>query len=639
MLTELRKHSKSFVVKILFFLLIASFAVWGVGDMVGRVGTDESAAIKVGDVEVGTAEIANRVRREINRLRPVLGDRFGMDEAKALGLVENVIQRAANDTALLAAAHKLGVSISDDLVRDSIRQTPAFQGIGGFDRNRFQSVLYENNLTESGYIAEVRAQMARNHLLHSFGVRAAPRQLAEFLYRYRQEKRVMETAFLADSVQQVVSEPDAAELEKFHKTNAARFTAPEYRTLTLVRIDAEDLAAEVNVTEAEIKSAYEGREDEFNSPETRHVFQMILPSQEEAERAVKALTAGQAFEAVAKDVAKMDPGLVDIGVITKTHLPFPEVADAVFSLEKDKPGAPVKSPIGWHVFKVTEIKAGEKKTFDQVRDALRKIVAHEKAVDSLFSLANRFEDALGGGATLEEAAKKLNLKFTQIAAIDSAGLDPAGKKVEKLPPGPFISTAFGTDQNANSALTDTGKDGYFIVRVDKVTPPVLKPLDSIKDAVIQAWKAEKRTTMAKAAAESIVARINDGSGLDVVAKDMGLAVKATPPMLRNPQPAESDLPPTLINEMFAAKPGKAAMARGELGFFVGRLKEIIPADPAADKNGVDALSREVAENLELDVLTELAAAIRDRQGVSINRKSIDEFLTGESGRSRPARTR
>jgi peptidyl-prolyl cis-trans isomerase D len=639
MLTSIRKHTQSFVVKLLAFMLIISFAIWGIDDMIRVIGTDSSAAIKVAGIEVGAGNVANQVQREIDRLRPILGNQFGPEEAKALGLVDSVIQRIVSDTALLAAANQLGVAISDDLVRDAIQQTPAFKGPTGFDHGRFQLILNQNKMTEADYIAEVRAQMARNHLLSSFGVRATPKLLAETIYRHRQEKRIAETVFFADSVQQIVAEPDAAQLEKFHKDRTAQFTAPEYRALTVVRIDAADLAAEVNVTDAELKTAYESREDEFNTPETRHVMQMILAKPEDADAALKELTEGKTFQTVAKEKAGMDASLVDLGVVTRAALPFPEMADAVFALEKDKPSAPIKTPLGWHVFKVTDIRKGEKKTFEEARDALRKAVSHEKAVDSLYGLANRFEDSLGSGATIEDTAKKLNLKVVKIAAIDSTGHDPAGKKMENLPAGNFLETAFSSEQGANSQLTDTGQDGYFILRVDTVTPPALKPLETVRHAVIDAWKREKRAEMAKTAAEAVVARIHGGAVLDIVAKEMGLAVKTTPPTIRVPQADNPDLSPALIGAIFATTQGKAVMVRDETGYIVARLKEIIPADPAADAGGVGKLANELAEQLENDVLTELADALRERHGATVNRKRIDDSLSGSATTGRPTRQR
>lgn len=639
MLTEIRKYSKSFVVKILFGILIASFAVWGVDDMVRVVQTGSGAAITVGDQEVGAGEVADQVRREIRRLQTALGSQFGVDEAKTLGVVESVVQRLANDTALLVASQRIGVAISDDMIRDAVHKTAAFQGLGGFDRARFQQVLNQNEMSEAWYLDQVRRQMARNQLLDSVALSAAPKSLVDSIYRRRQEKRIAETVFAADNVQRDIPEPDVAAIEGYYKSHTARFTAPEYRALTVIRLDAADLAAEVAVTEAQIKEAYEAREDEFTVQESRRVQQMILTSQQDADRAHKALSEGRAFAAVAKDVAKMEADRIELGNVTRKEL-LADLAEVVFALEKNKPSAPVKSPLGWHLFQVTDIQRGSKKTLDQARDDIRKAIAHEKAVDGLFQIANKLDDLLGGGVKLEEAAKQLNMKVSTIVAINSDGLDPAGKPVAGVPRGEFLKTAFATNEGADSQLVETGRDGFFVLRVDKIMPPALKPLDAVKAEVTEAWKADQRAERAKKVAEGVLARLKEGMALDAVAKGLGLAVTTTSPLLRQPQQPETQaLQQALIAGIFTVKLGDSTMARGDGGYYVARLKEIIAADPAIDKLGNEALAGALRESIESDIFTQLAFALRDRYGVNINRRSIDDSFIGRSSGRAPAPNR
>ena len=88
MLTFIRQHTQSFVVKILAGLLIASFAVWGVGDMFTLATSSSTAIFEVGGVEVEPYEVEVEVRREVNRLAPLFGGKFGVEQAKALGIVE-----------------------------------------------------------------------------------------------------------------------------------------------------------------------------------------------------------------------------------------------------------------------------------------------------------------------------------------------------------------------------------------------------------------------------------------------------------------------------------------------------------------------------------------------------------------------
>ncbi|MBT3307837.1 MAG: hypothetical protein HN377_15365, partial [Alphaproteobacteria bacterium] len=78
MLTLLRKHSQSFVVKIMAGLLVASFAVWGVEDMFTVISSNTSAIFEVGDIEGNPTAIENEVRGEINRLTPLFGSKFGV---------------------------------------------------------------------------------------------------------------------------------------------------------------------------------------------------------------------------------------------------------------------------------------------------------------------------------------------------------------------------------------------------------------------------------------------------------------------------------------------------------------------------------------------------------------------------------
>jgi len=635
MLTEIRKYSRSLAVKILFGLLIASFALWGVDDMVQIASSRSGAPIKVGDYELTPLEVNEHVRREIRRLRIALGEQFSVEEAKSLGVVESVVQRLINDTALLVASQRIGVAVTDEMIRDAVRATAAFQGLGGFDRDRFQQVLSQNEMSENWYLDEVRKQMARNQLLDSVALSAAPKSMVESIYRRRQEKRIAETVFIADDAQRNIPEPDAAALEGYYKSHTAQFTAPEYRALTVIRLGVADLAAEVAVTDAQIKEAYEAREDEFTVAETRKVQQMILAAREDADRAHKMLLEGRTFAAVAEEVARMEADRVELGKLTRKEL-LPELADVVFALEKNKPSAPVKSPLGWHIFQVTDIQSGSKKTLDQARDEIRKTLAHEKAIDGLFQIANRLDDLLGGGAKLEEAARQLNAKVMTIAAISADGLDPAGKPVADLPKGEFLTTAFATSEGADSQLLEAGRDGFFVLRVDKITPPALKPLETVKAEVTRLWTASRRADIAKHAADAALARLKEGATLDAVAKGLGLAVTTTPPLLRQPQPQDAQTQPqALIAGIFAVKPGEPTMARGDGGYHVARLKQIIAADPAADKQGNDALAGALRESIESDIFTQLALALRDRYGVTVDRRSIDDMVIGNS--SGPAR--
>ena len=640
MLTAIRTHTKSLVVKILAGLLVVSFAVWGIEDMFTLATSSASPIFEVGSLEGDEDVIRDEVRRQIRRLRPMFGNQFTVDQAKALGIVESVVQRQIDDTALRLASQGMGIEISDDLVSKEIRNTPSFQAFGSFDQARFQRFLNENLMTEARYIAAIRGELSNNQLLDSFTSKTAPKMLVDSVYRHRQEKRIAETIVVSDSAQQKISEPDQPTLIGYHKDKASLFTAPEYRALSVVRLDAADLAGEILVANNEVKEANEARVDEFTTPETRNVKQMIVAEEADAKRASEALSQGRDFAAVAMEIAKMDATAIDLGRVGRADMPFPELTDAVFALKSGESSAPQKSPLGWHVFSVNGIQLGGTKTFDGVKDRLTKDIAMEKAIDSLFELANKLEDSLGGGATLEETASQLNLKVVKFDAVDRSGKGKDSKPISNLPGGDFIGIAFSTEEGAESPLSETGNDGYFVLRVDGITATVLKPLDTIKAEVIQAWKDEKRAEKSKQAATVIVAQVNSGTLLNAIASEMGLEIMTSPALTRQPGKNSSGLPQPLVDKIFSLSKGEAAMARSGSGYAVGRLKEVTTAVPAADKEGLDKISDQLGLALQEDIFTQLAGGLRDRYGVTVNRQAIDGlFLSGVGGSRRPGRGR
>ena len=137
----------------------------------------------------------------------------------------------------------------------------------------------------------------------------------------------------------------------------------------------------------------------------------------------------------------------------------------------------------------------------------------------------------------------------------------------------------------------------------------------------------------------MVARVKGGIGLDVIAKEMGLTIKLPPATVRRPVTPDPLLFQALIDGVFALQPGQAAMARNNDGYTVARLKKIIAANPVPDKKGVEQLAGQISDSMEVDVLTQLAGALRERYGVTVNRQTINQLFTGVGGGRRPIRNR
>ena len=156
MLQAIRSKATSFVVKILFALLILTFGVWGIGDIFRNRSTDTTVAT-VGGRTITIEQLATAVRSDLQRLQSVLGGTIDPAQAKQLGVVDNALQRIVGSDLVDLEIDRLHLAVGDEAVRQAILANPAFRNQQGiFDRNLYQAVLANNRMSEPQFEAQLR---------------------------------------------------------------------------------------------------------------------------------------------------------------------------------------------------------------------------------------------------------------------------------------------------------------------------------------------------------------------------------------------------------------------------------------------------------------------------------------------------
>ena len=130
------------------------------------------------------------------------------------------------------------------------------------------------------------------------------------------------------------------------------------------------------------------------------------------------------------------------------------LAQVAFALPLDKPSAPVRSPLGWHILRIVKIEPPKTQSFAEAKAKLQADVAHHEAVDRLYAVANHVDDAIAGGDDIGATAAKFGLKKTVVAAVDEHGRGSDGKPVA-LPVAPteVLKLAFATEEGRTSRVT------------------------------------------------------------------------------------------------------------------------------------------------------------------------------------------
>jgi peptidyl-prolyl cis-trans isomerase D len=628
MLETLRQGAQSWYFKGLLLILVASFAIWGVGDIFRGRGIGNSI-MSVGSHEISATELSRTFQRRINQLSRQLGTELSIEQARQLGVLDQTVEAVAVSSLYAAEAENLGVTTSEADVAKVIREDPGFRNAQGkFDRAVFEQVIASNNLTEQGAVAAIRKQFNQNQILRSIaGDVPTSRLLADRLFQWRQERRVASYVTLRSDPTAEIAAPEDAVLQAYHKDHPALFTAPAYRKVTFLQLTPDDAKKSITISDEDLRTEYEHRLSEFSVPDRRTVQQMILPDEETAKKAQGLLAEGKDFVALAEEMAKQSPDVTNLGDVTNDNLPG-TMSEEVFKLKKGETGAPVKGPFGWYLFRVTDVKPASTRPLKEVSKDLRDHLAADKAVEVIYQLSNALLDARAGGQTLEEAAAGIGLKTVTVDAVDRQGRAPDGNPVAAMPAGSTaLQHAFATAAGTESGLLDTPEGGHLVIRVDSETPSALRPFDSVREQVLSAWKADQRRAAEEKKAETIVARLNEGALLSAMEAEHNLGeVADSPAFTRSAADSGSNFSRALVADMFAAKVGGAAYSDSPDGYTIAVLKEIRPADATADKKEYDAIVERLKEDTASDIVVQYAGALREAYSVKINQAAIDALF-------------
>ncbi len=622
MLQAIRSQAGSFVIRMLFALLIVAFGVWGIGDIFRNRSVDTSVA-KVGDHVVKGEELTQAVQDELKSA----GGQIDIQTAKQFGIVGQTLQRLVNKYLIDTEIDHLQLALGESAVKQAIVATPDFQTGGKFDKQRMDLILAEKGMTEAQYAADLHAKLVHSELLSPLvdGL-TIPAAEVDLLFRSEAEHRIADTFTVPPSAVAAVPTPSDAQVSAFYDAHKETFRIPELRSFKVALLRVEDVAARLDVPEGKLRAEYDNRSADFHVPEERHLQQLVLPDEAKAKDAEAQIAGGKSFASVAKAVAGQDEADLDLGWIKRTDKDMPAaVLDAAFDVKDGSVTAPVQSTYGWHIVHVAGVKPEVTKAFDTVKAQLRDDLARIDAADQIGTTVRAIEDEIAGGGVFADVVKKYDLKVVTVGDVAQSGNDAAGKPVDlPQPKAPVLQTAFETADGQMSQLGELDDNSSFLVTVDKVTPSVVRPLAEVRDQVVGLWQAEQRNAALETLAAGLVQKLKDGKSLKDIAAPLKLTVSTTEPLSRTGGNAK--VPPALVAKLFSAKPGEAASAAASDGIVIAQLKDIRPADPATDKAGVDTLTKKLDEEVHEDLAEEYDAALRQHIPVVTNQANIDKLF-------------
>jgi len=158
MATSIGKLSKSFLVKLLVGIIILPFVFWGMGDVFR--GGNQNVVATVDSNKISTQEFVNY----INRLN------LNEEQIKNLSktdLVEQILSDYIGKKVMSLEIEKLGVVVSDNALRDIIKNDKSFFKDDKFSRTEYEKFLIKSGITAPQFEANIVEQEKRRQFLSS----------------------------------------------------------------------------------------------------------------------------------------------------------------------------------------------------------------------------------------------------------------------------------------------------------------------------------------------------------------------------------------------------------------------------------------------------------------------------------------
>ena len=615
------------IMSVVMGLIIVSFVIWGVGDMLR--GFTSSTVATVGGAKISAQEYRWTFQRSLQQYQRRLRQPFTNEQARSIGLDRQVLQRLISETALDEEARRLGLNISNDALRAVIVANPNFHNKEGrFDPQLFASALRDNDLSEQTFVADMRKTMLRQFVLAALttGVKA-PKAEVKAEADTEGQTRSVEYFVLPAAAADDIPAPSEETLKAFFKDRKSNYRAPEYRSVNAVALEPEQLANPAEVSDADARAAYgklAGRDPRYGAPEKRDLQQILFPNEAEAEAAEAKIRAGASFDDIVKE-RSLKPEDVDLGQTTKDAMIDKPEADAVFALPQGGVSGVLKTQFGPVVVRVKSITPSTVKPYEAVAEEIKRQVSASRAGDKIQSIHDKIEDERVSGKSLIEAAKDNGLDAQTIAAVDARGLDPSGKPVNMPDKTDLLRSVFASDVGLDEAPLQTKDGGFVWFVVTKIDPAHDRSFADAKPEVEADWRAEAIDKALAARADDLVKQLAAGANVKDLAKGVGAEVRNATDVTRD---EKTNLPESVVAAIFRQPPDGAGSAKTPDGRAV--FKITADKTPPVDFN--DFRVKTMAERLDgamrESMLEQYVAALRHSLGVVVNQSVLQSAEGG-----------
>jgi len=584
-------------------LIIPAFGIFGVQSYTSMNSEQSQAVASVDGRDITRAEWDAQHKKDVDQIR----NRNPQVDLKLLDTPE--AQRQSLDTlvrerVMQAAILREGLAPSNERILHEYQTNPQFAELRAMPKEMRDAFLSQRGLTGASLFQTIGSDLARAQAQQ--GVAASGFMPATSLKAsydaWFDQRDIQWQRFDTKDYASIV--PTDAQVDAYYKAHTAQFFSPEQAKIEYLVLDALTLQPQAKVLPEEVKDYYDKNTKLYTTAEERsasYVMAKLAPNASPADVAkAKALAEAQAAElrknpagfadAVKKIQAQaggpLDAG--DLDFMRKGALGAPALDDALFSMKEGAVSDVIRIDGGFQVVKLTGVRGGSVKPFDEVKAQIEDKLKLEAAQKLFQADAEGFTNTVYDQPdSLDAAAKKYNLT-KQTATVQR---QPAPGSAGPLASPKLLAAVFASDSiknKHNTEAVEAGPSQLVAAHVVEYSPQHTRPLAEVREQVVEAVRKEQASAAARKDGEARVAAAKADAAL-------ALPVAVTVSRVDRSEAVPREVTEAALKADVTKGPAVVGVALADGGYAAIRVLKSTPHDPDPQAKDVFTNAYEQAE--------------------------------------------
>jgi peptidyl-prolyl cis-trans isomerase D len=533
MLDLVRKHARSWIIKVALFLIVLVFIFWGGYSYKTR---QESEMARVGDSYISIAAYNQYYHQIVEMYRRQLGGAFSEELLRQMNLKRQALDLLIDRQIIAKAAQELGLAATPQEVQQQLLQYPVFQTDGQFDQRRYVFVLNQNRISPEAFEQQVGSDLSVQKV-EAFIKRRALVTDGEIQTDFRFNYSLIQVAYVLFDPRSLEAQvkADDKSLSDYYQQNQNRYKDPEKRQISYVLLNPDSYLPDIRVTEKQVNDYYEDHDTDYHKEQEVRARHILFSLKEDASEADVAKVRAEAEKVLAeakggKDFAELakkysnDPTAAenagDLGYFTRGRM-VPEFSDAAFNLKPGEISDLARSKYGFHIIKVEDVHPEKITPIEEARAEIELKLKGEKARDIAHQKARDLADAAYAQKDIKRATQAMKPPLTAVSA--SISQKDALPEIGGIP-AQSVNKLFSLPEKGISDVIEVPQ-GFLVLQVEAIQAPQVLPIEQVKNQMEMDYRTDQASILAQKKASELLANARNLKSLDAAAKQEKLEVK------------------------------------------------------------------------------------------------------------------